>query len=326
MEIKQYVVRVLLGTTLMLCFSGCTLNNNTALPTTVGLQTEASEATTGEQTVWKGTVEASSATEDTNFSEPVQTEPVQTTAAPTQPLQTEPPQTEPTQPPQTEPAKTEPTPTEPDLTEPPQTESVQAEQIQAQPVIDRATAALAGKLPEVSYDPGWTGGTVVTVSMELGLSEDEMVRRLLIWMQDLFADALAGEESRDNVSYTYSLVYNGVAEDNSSHLFVLSYTSIGSTVEQIPFDSDAVVAQVTQSVLNSSRVTVTAFDGNGYTECVTIREVPHFYSTQDAVDCLISAVETEINTQSILGGPCSEFCLVYGSAEETCHVFFLYLR
>lgn len=310
---NQYVVRALLGTAMMLCLAGCAQKNNLVPPATASLETEPAAVTTVQATVPEDTTEAISTTAVTENTDPIQTEPAQTEQIWTEPDWTEPPVTESEQ-------------TEPVQTEPPQTEPVQLPQIQAQPVIERAVAALAERMPDIQYDPSWSGGTVVRMPVSLNQTEEAMADELLDGMVALFTEALAGEDPQETVEYTYSLAYNDVAEDGSGHLFLVSYTSIGQAVVEIDFDSSAVVTQVTQGVLNSDMVAVTTFDGSGYEACVAIRTIPYFYSTQEAVESLIGAVETEIYTQNILGAEYDEFCLVYDSEEETCHVFLLYLK
>lgn len=320
---KQYVVYVLLSAALMLCLGGCHPAENPLPLTTTVAQTENVVSTTAEPTVSQEMTDAATAAETTGLTEPTGTEPPQTEPTQAETVQTEPSETEPVQ---TESAAAEPEPTEPIQTEPPHTEPIQTEQIQAQTVLDRAAAALAVSMPEVKHDPGWSGGTVVRMPVPLNLAEEAMGDLLASNMRDLFTDALAGEDPQENVEYTYSLAYSGLTEDQSSHLFEVSYTSVGQPAVEIDFDSGAVVAQTTQGVLNSTEVAVTVFDGSGYAACVEIRVVPYFYSTQEAVECLTGAVETEIYTQNILGAEYDEFCIVYDSEEETCHVFLLYLK
>ena len=320
---NQYVVRVLLGAAMMLWLVGCAQNNNMdsmTAPTQTATTAAATVQTEPEQT-------QPSQTEPTETTLPV-TEPEETVPPQTEPPETNPPVTEPEEmaPPQTEPPETDPPVTEPEETVPPQTEPVQLPQIQAQPVIDRAAAALADRMPAIQYDPSWSGGTVVRMPVSMNQSEEEMAEELLAGMVALLTEVTEGADPEETITYTYSLSCLGTTEDNGSYLFAVSYTSIGQESAEIDFDSDAVVAQVTQGVLNSTRVTVTAFDGSDYEACVTIRTVPYFYNTQQAVESLIDAVETEIFTENILGAEYCEFCVAYDSEEETCHVFLLYLK
>lgn len=310
---NQYVVRALLGAAMMLCLAGCAQKNNLVPATTAPLETEPAAVTTAQVTVPEESTEAVSTTAVTENTDPTQTEPEQTAQLWTEPDWTEPPVTEDEQ-------------TEPVQTEPPQTEPVQLPQIQAQPVMDLAAAKLADRMPDIEYDPSWSGGTVVRMPVSLNQTEEAMAEQLLNGMVALFTEAMEGEDPSETVTYTYSLSYLGAAEDNGSYLFAVSYTSIGEPVVEIDFDSSAVVAQATQGVLSSEEVAVTTFDGSGYEECVAIRSIPYFYSTQEAVESLIDAVETEIYTQNILGADYRKFCIAYSSEMETCHVFLLYLK
>lgn len=315
-----------------LCMSGCNTAESSISASTAPSQLEQSEPTDTQAATESVTQPASSPAETTAATEPDGTEPSQTAPPATKPAQTDPPQTEPpqtepprTEPPQTEPPQTDPPQTDPAQTEPPQTEPVPVVQIDSQAVIAQAIAALEGRMPELKYDSGWSGVTTVELPVDATIRQEAVADKLLEYLLELFEYDLYLEEP---FAYTYSLTYRGITEGACTHGFVVSYTAnaIEVPVEEPALDTGAVVAQVTQGILDSTRVSVELFDGSGYTERVVISDVPYFYGVQDAVECLISVAESEIYKRNLVDTVYTSFYFSFDYENETSYVFSLYLK
>jgi hypothetical protein len=289
----QYFGCVLLCIALLLYMGGCGHADKTASSDPVTMQTEQSVSTTSADTV----PEESAPTTD----EPENAE----TTAPTEAKSSQ------GKPAQSKPAQTKPTPTQ---TEP----AVQIETIQAQPVIDKAAAEMQAKMPEAKYEPGWSKGTEVRLPVAPKQSEQAMADKLVSYLLELF--------TQPDVDYTYGFGYRGYDAEQGNHIFTVTYSIIEITVEKVSFDSAAVVSQATQFVLDSDEVQMSRFDGSNSEECLTIRDVPAFYSTQEAAECLGNAVVEQIKTKNRLGAGYSEFYIVYDSNAGANHVFLLYLK
>ena len=282
----------------LMCMSGCS-NTNSESPSSAGKPLEEGiQPTTVQATTPDGSEPSASAAEGTTSAGTEQTEPVQTGTSQTDPTATEPAQTTPTQ---TEPAATEPAPTE---------------TIAAQQVISRAVSILASSRPDVKYDPAWGSGTAVELLVEPKQTEAAMADKLVAYLRELFSDG--------DATYTYSLGYLHYDTERNNHVFVVTYSSGEQISGGASFDSASVVAQATQIVLSSG--SVTTFGGSDYEVCLTIRDVPSFYGTQEAAQCLADAVKREISTKNLLGADYTEFCITYYAEEDTCYVFLLFLK
>lgn len=221
------------------------------------------------------------------------------------------PKPEPTKPQQNS-GQTQPT------TQPQKPKLPQLNQSQYQPVIDQTIAALASRIPAAQHDASWSGGTAVEFSVKPNLTTDAMVSTLVQKVTELFEN--------QNVECVYSLNYRGITDDGTQHFFEFSYIFEKPNVVQPSFNSGEVITQVTQNLLNSTKVEVTAFDGTGYRKCLTIKTVPDFYSTQEAVEHLTRYIESEIYAEQLLGNECSQFKLAYDGADAAAYTFLLYLK
>lgn len=304
--------QILTGTAaVLLCLSGCVSTDDvppaTTAPQSPQITTSAVET--------EGPVLLSSEPETAEVPETTQQPVPQQTA----PLQTQP-QTQPVPPePETTEAKiTMPETTTAETTEPTRPALPELDASLSQAVVNRTVTALQSLIPELRHESGWNRGTAVRMPVAPGASEDAMVNTLLTDVQLVL-------EQRDQ-SFVYSLSYGGISEDGSSHIFIFCYMIDVPVFEAPQMDPEAVVRQVTQNILSNTDLNVTTFDGSNYKACEVIREVPDFYSTQSAVDCLTYAVETEISTENLMETVYKEFKLVFDSREETRYVFLLYLR
>ena len=212
---------------------------------------------------------------------------------------------------ETKPAETQPEETQPEATYPIDT-------IQPQPVISRVVAAMDSRMQAATYDASCSGGTTVRLPIPPKQTEQVMAERLVGYLLEVFDDP--------DAAYTYKLGYQGFDSKENNHVFIVTYKIDVEFSQEATLDTAAVVAQATQKVLGSGSVEVSTFDGSGYVECVSIRAVPHFYNTDEAIDCLADEVETKIYTKNLQGAGYTQFRIAYDSKEDTCYVFLLYLR
>lgn len=206
-------------------------------------------------------------------------------------------------------------------TEPAQTKPVEVDVINAQPVIDQTITTLADKLPEVLHDGTWDKGTGVELTVEPKQTEQTMVNTLVSKLEELFTT-----DQDTNAQITYRLSYDGYDTERSLHIFTATYSTGEQMSTDATIDAQSVVNLATESVLNSQMITVKTFNGTGYKECITITEVPDFYTTEEAAKCLADAVEREIYLQNLFDAGYTEFQIVYDSHKEANYVFLLYLK
>ena len=260
---------------------------------------------------------------------PTQPDPTQ---APTEPA-TEPP-TEPATEPATRPEKDpqpDPTqaPTEPatePATEPEETQPVTEPipQIDSQSVIRQVLSGIAAQLPQLKQADSIRNGVEAVLQVELDKTEAQMAASLLTDIHSIIREAqsLNGEDQ----NYRFRLIYLGGNAQGTRHQFCFNYQVDVPVVEIPKLEPSEVVSQVTRALENSSQIEVTRFDGSGYTECVTYRQVPLFYTTQEAAQCLIQAAESEIKIANIFETVYTQFRFVFSAEEEDCYVFLLYLK
>lgn len=315
MDKTRYIRRTLLGIALLVCLTGCSSTYEMD-PSTV------SEPRTGE--IVGGAERATDPFDPTQVTTaPVPTE--STVSGQAETLDT------PAQQPgmaSTVPGETQPTQTEPTQTEPPKNESAQpeptqppapTETIQPQPVIDRAVSAMASRMPDAKYDASCNSGTTVRLSVPAKQSGQAMADKIVSDVLQLFADD-------PDETYTYKLDYQGFDTAQNCHIFTVTYKIDVEFSQEATLDSATVVARTTQRVQGSDLIQVNPFSSGDYKECISIRSVSYFYGTEEAIDCLADEVEMKIYTKNLQGAGYTEFRIAFGSKEDTCYVFLLYLR
>lgn len=284
----------------VLCFSGCSVRQPsdttgiTANPTTKAVtQSPVSGITTA-----------------TMFTTAQPTQPV--TAVPTQPV-------------------TQPTATVPPTTVAPPTTALTV--IQPEAVISETVTEIAKLIPDLRHDPALLVGTQIPMTVAVSATHEEAVAELHDGLMEIFDYNLYLEQQQNPeqvqpviFDYTYSLRYLGPNSDGSQHLFEVCYVINKQSYSDEIFDSDEVIRLVTQSVSESTMVSVTPFEDEQYTRIVVYDSIPYFYTTQNAVDRLIRAIENEIYGENLGYVKFTQFRLVFHSKGETNYAFLLYLR
>ena len=284
----------------VLCFSGCSVRQPsdttgiTANPTTKAVtQSPVSDTTTA-----------------TMFTTAQPTQPV--TAVPTQPV-------------------TQPTATVPPTTVAPPTTALTV--IQPEAVISETVTEIAKLIPDLRHDPALLVGTQIPMTVAVSATHEEAVAELHDGLMEIFDYNLYLEQQQNPeqiqpviFDYTYSLRYLGPNSDGSQHQFEVCYVINKQSYSDEIFDSDEVIRLVTQSVSESTMVSVTPFEYEQYTRIVVYDSIPYFYTTQNAVDRLIRAIENEIYGENLGYVKFTQFRLVFHSKGETNYAFLLYLR
>lgn len=284
----------------VLCFSGCSVRQPsdttgiTANPTTKAVtQSPVSGITTA-----------------TMFTTAQPTQPV--TAVPTQPV-------------------TQPTATVPPTTVAPPTTALTV--IQPEAVISETVTEIAKLIPDLRHDPALLVGTQIPMTVAVSATHEEAVAELHDGLMEIFDYNLYLEQQQNPeqvqpviFDYTYSLRYLGPNSDGSQHQFEVCYVINKQSYSDEIFDSDEVIRLVTQSVSESTMVSVTPFEDEQYTRIVVYDSIPYFYTTQNAVDRLIRAIENEIYGENLGYVKFTQFRLVFHSKGETNYAFLLYLR
>ena len=236
----------------------------------------------------------------------------------------------------TSPKETEPATTPSESTQPTQSsQPIQPTQPAVQPVdmtkaVDTAVSEIGKLIPELKYDPSQQVGTKVELLVDRSLSQEDVEGYLHDALLEVFDYNLYLEQLNDPAQtqtvlfdYTYSLTYKSMEDQ---FVFELCYVLNKQAHTDDNFNSDEVVAQVTQQILNSTQVRVTAFEDEDYTKAFIYDDIPFFYSTQMCVDRLVGQIENEIYGENLGLNPYTQFRLVFHSKGETAYIFLLYLR
>ena len=246
--------------------------------------------------------------------------PVLPTAQPTQPVTAVP----------TQPA-TQPTVTVPPTTAAPPATTLTV--IQPEAVISETVTEIAKLMPDLRHDPALLVGTQIPMTVAISATHEEAVAELHDGLMEIFDYNLYLEQQQNPeqiqpviFDYTYSLRYLGLNSDGSQHQFEVCYVINKQSYKDEFFDSDEVIRLVTQSVSESTMVSVTPFEDEEYTRIVVYDSIPYFYTTQNTVDRLVRAIENEIYGENLGYVKFTQFRLVFHSKGETNYAFLLYLR
>ena len=237
---------------------------------------------------------------------------------------------EPTSPKETEPATSPPEsmPTQP--VQPTDPSQPVGQTVDPEKAIATAVTEIGKLIPELKFDPTQQIGTKVELLVAQGVSQEDMEGYLHDALLEIFDYNLYLEQQSDPAQtqtvlfdYTYSITYKGVEDQ---FVFELCYVLNKQAHTDDIFNSDEVVAQVTQQILNSTQVHVTAFEDEDYTKAFIYDDIPFFYSTQMCVDRLVSQIENEIYGENLGLNTYTQFRVVFHSKGETAYIFLLYLR
>lgn len=210
--------------------------------------------------------------------------------------------------------------------------SVPAPAFNAAQVIEETVNDIVKLMPQLKYKAGYSDGAAAQILAEATLSQKDVAAELHDGLLELFEYDLYLEQQIDPsqiqpviFDYTYSISYCGVSTEGR-HIFEIRYVVNKQSYVSDNFDSDGIIAQVHQRILDSALVNVTAFVDDAFTTAVLIDDVPFFYDTQASVDRLTGMVEGIIYGENLGAVRYTQFRLVFHSKGETSYVFLLYLR
>lgn len=220
-----------------------------------------------------------------------------------------------------------------------ETQSEVSSQPASDPVIDGQTVVnsvmndIAQLLPELKMDTKLTNATGVPLEINASLSEEMVAATLHDRLLDVFNYDLYLEQENEAaqtqpivMDYTYNIIYKGLSEDKKTHLFELNYVVNKQEYKDESFDSNEIIRLVTERILASEKIHVTAFEGEDYQEAITIDNVPFFYTTEMCVEKLYDTVEKKIYSKNLGEMRYTQFRVVFHSKGETTYTFLLYLK
>lgn len=199
-------------------------------------------------------------------------------------------------------------------------------------VIRSTVADLSAIIPQMKHSDSLSGGQFIDITISTEYVEKDVAGLLYDTILDLVEyDLYLENQGNPNISqtvvldYTYRLKYRGISQDKKDHVFEFQFMLNEQTYQDVNFDSNAVISQVTERILNSSHFEMSLLSGGDYKTTRMIEGIQTYESTAEAVENLTRYVENEI--RGLLYGveQYTSFRLEFYSKGTTSYTFILYL-
>ena len=200
-------------------------------------------------------------------------------------------------------------------------------------IIQNTVSNLNGLISELTYLEDMSQGQTVDLPISKELSEQDISGTLHDSILDLIEYDLY-LEYQDNpnqshpvvLDYTYSLKYKGFSKDGTQHVFEIRFMMNEQSYADENFDSNIVVSQVTERILNNTEFHMDQLSGDESREARMIEGVQTYESTSEAVESLTRYVENEIEGALFGMAGYTQFRLEFYAKGATSYTFILYLK
>ena len=206
-------------------------------------------------------------------------------------------------------------------------------EIKSQAVVSTVAEEIGKLLPELDRSEGLSDGKSTTILVDASTPEEEIADQIHDALLDLFQYDLYLEHQNDPsqgqpvvLDYTYDIVYKGLSADGKKHQFAVIYAVNQQAYVDDVFDSDAVIRQVTAGVLASEKISVTAFEGDSYTDVLVIDSIPFFFTTEECTEWMVDKIEDKIYSENVGQVKYTGFRVVFHSKSEANYTFLVYLK